>query len=168
MHISTNKVVSLTYKLSNLNSGEQIEETTAENPMVFLFGVGGLIPDFEMGIEGKTIGDTFEFSIPAARAYGEREEEQVAMIPANIFHDENGKFDHAMFPVGALIPMSDNEGNHLRGKIEEVTEEFVKMDFNHPLAGTDLHFTGEILEIREATPEEIDHGHVHGPHGHHH
>ena len=64
--------------------------------------------------------------------------------------------------------MSDNDGNQLRGKIVEVDEENVKMDFNHPLAGTDLHFSGEVLEVREATEDEIAHGHAHGPHGHHH
>jgi FKBP-type peptidyl-prolyl cis-trans isomerase SlyD len=64
--------------------------------------------------------------------------------------------------------MSDNEGNHLRGTILEITEENVKMDFNHQLAGTDLLFDVEVLDVREATSDEIDHGHVHGEHGHHH
>ena len=73
-----------------------------------------------------------------------------------------------MFQVGAVVPMSDNEGNHLRGNIIEVTPEYVKMDFNHPLAGTDLHFSGEILSVRDATQDEIAHGHAHGPGGHQH
>jgi FKBP-type peptidyl-prolyl cis-trans isomerase SlyD len=73
-----------------------------------------------------------------------------------------------MFQVGAMIPMSDNEGNHLSGKILSITDENVQMDFNHPLAGTDLHFEGSILEVRAATQEELDHGHVHGEHGHQH
>jgi FKBP-type peptidyl-prolyl cis-trans isomerase SlyD len=64
--------------------------------------------------------------------------------------------------------MSDNDGNQLRGKIVEVDAENVKMDFNHPLAGTDLHFVGEVLEVREASEEEIAHGHAHGPNGHEH
>jgi len=64
--------------------------------------------------------------------------------------------------------MSDNEGNHMRGQVKEITTEIVKMDFNHPLAGTDLHFKGEILDLREATADELAHGHVHGPGGHHH
>jgi FKBP-type peptidyl-prolyl cis-trans isomerase SlyD len=92
----------------------------------------------------------------------------MAMIPTNIFHDEEGKFDDQMFHVGALVPMSDNDGNQLRGKIVEVDEENVKMDFNHPLAGTDLHFSGEVLEVRDATADEIAHGHAHGPNGHQH
>lgn len=64
--------------------------------------------------------------------------------------------------------MRDQEGNPLMGIVKEITDAYVKMDFNHPLAGFDLHFMGEVLEVRDASQEELDHGHVHGPHGHHH
>jgi FKBP-type peptidyl-prolyl cis-trans isomerase SlyD len=168
MQIDQNKVVSLTYKLSNHQTGEKIEETSTENPLLFLYGVGQMIPDFEANLAGKKIGDTFSFSIAAALAYGERDEQQIATIPISVFHDEAGKFDAAYFKVGAMIPMSDNEGNQLRGTIIEVNSSDVKMDFNHPLAGTDLFFEGEILEVREATADELAHGHAHGPGGHHH
>ena len=90
------------------------------------------------------------------------------MIPTTIFHDEKGIFDTEMFKLGALVPMSDNEGNQLRGRIIEVDDQNVKMDFNHPLAGTALHFSGEIISVRAANEDEIAHGHVHGEHGHHH
>ena len=90
------------------------------------------------------------------------------MLPANIFHYENGSFDSAMFQVGSIVPMSDSDGNQLRGRILEVNDETVQMDFNHPLAGTDLHFVGTILEVRDAEAEELAHGHAHGPHGHQH
>jgi FKBP-type peptidyl-prolyl cis-trans isomerase SlyD len=168
MQITTNKVVSLKYKLSNHQSGEKIEETNEENPLVFLYGVGGLIPEFEENLADKKIGDTFDFHIISSNAYGDHDPEHIAMIPSNVFHDDNGNFDNDMFQVGAMIPMSDSEGNHMQGKIVEVDEENVKMDFNHPLAGTDLHFQGEILDIREATEDELAHGHVHGEHGHQH
>jgi FKBP-type peptidyl-prolyl cis-trans isomerase SlyD len=161
-------VVSLNYKLSNHTTGEKIEETTTENPMVFLFGVGGIIPEFEDNIRGKQSGDLFEFSIKAENAYGEENEDMIAMIPLNVFSEEGEELDTEVFQVGAIVPMSDSEGNHLRGTIMEITPEYIKMDFNHPLAGTDLHFAGEILSIREATQDEIDHGHAHGPGGHHH
>jgi len=134
MTISHNKVVTLTYKLSDHTTGEHIEETTPETALTFLYGVGGMIPEF----------------------------------PANIFHDENGSFDNEMFKVGSMVPMSDSEGNQLRGRILEVTDETVQMDFNHPLAGTDLHFAGTILEVRDADADELAHGHAHGPHGHQH
>ena len=168
MTIAENMVVTLQYTLSDLKTGEKIEATTPENPMVFLFGVGGIIPKFEASIEGLKVGDPFDFSIEAHEAYGLSDENRIAMIPLDVFHDENGKFDHEYFKVGAIIPMSDNEGNRLQGTIREISEENLKMDFNHPLADTDLHFKGEITEIRTATPDEIAHGHVHGPGGHHH
>jgi len=168
MQITPNTVVSLNYKLSNHQTGEKIEETPSDSPLVFLYGVQSMIPEFEQKIEGKSKGDKVSFSISAENAYGTYQEEQIAMIPANIFHNEDGKFDTEFFFIGATIPMSDNEGNHLRGTILEITEDNVKMDFNHPLAGTDLLFDVEVLDVREATSDEIDHGHVHGEHGHHH
>lgn len=168
MQIATHTVVSLKYKLSNHQSGEQIEITDETNPLVFLFGAGALIPDFENNLKDKNPGDEFDFAIPAANAYGIPNDEEIVVIPANVFHDEKGEFDNKMFQVGTLVPMSDGQGHQMRGKILEITDDVVKMDFNHPLAGTDLHFQGTILEVREATADEIAHGHVHGPHGHHH
>jgi FKBP-type peptidyl-prolyl cis-trans isomerase SlyD len=120
MQISANKVVTLKYKLSNHSTGEQIEETNETNPLVFLYGVGGLIPEFEENLADKPAGDVFDFHIIAANAYGDHDPQHMAMIPTNIFHDEEGKFDEQMFHVGALVPMSDNDGNQLRGKIVEV------------------------------------------------
>lgn len=168
MVIKENMVVSVNYKLSNHQTGEKIEETTIDNPMVFLYGVGSMIPQFEDNLFEKNVGDTFDFSINAVHAYGMRDENQITMIPLDVFYDETGKFDESYFRVGAMIPMSDSDGNHLRGKILEVTPELIKMDFNHPLAGIDLQFSGSIQAIRPATQDEINHGHVHGPGGHHH
>lgn len=168
MTIDINSVVSLNYKLSNHQTGEKIEETTTDNPMVFLYGVGSLMPEFEDNLHGKKSGDTFEFSILADNAYGQHSEDNIVMIPLHVFQDESGNVNENEIRVGAVVPMSDNEGNHMRGQIREMTSDFVKMDFNHPLAGQDLHFTGEILAIRPATEDELAHGHVHGPGGHHH
>lgn len=168
MQIENNRVVSLTYKLTDHKTGEKIEETSPENPMLFLVGAGQLIPDFEMNLQGKKAGDSFSFSITSELAYGTRSEEQVVDIPVTVFHDETGKFDAEYFRVGALIPMSDNQGNNLRGRILAVNPDMIKMDFNHPLAGIDLQFEGEILEVREASADELAHGHAHGPGGHHH
>jgi len=168
MTIKENMVVSVNYILTNHQTGEKIEETSPEQPMVFLYGVGGIIPLFEENLAGKSIGDLFDFSIPSDLAYGPLDNNELAAIPIDVFHDEQGNFDATYFTVGKLIPMSDNEGNQLRGRIVEVSAEIVKMDFNHPLAGVDLHFKGSITSIRPATQDEIDHGHVHGPGGHHH
>jgi FKBP-type peptidyl-prolyl cis-trans isomerase SlyD len=168
MKIENNTVVSLTYKLTNHKTGETIEETTTENPMLFLYGVGAIIPEFEQNLNGKITGDKFNFAITSDNAYGDRSEEQVALLPKSIFHDENGVFNDEQIAVGAVLPMSDNEGNHLNGIVVAVDDENVTMDFNHPLSGVDLHFDGEILEVRRPTEEEIKHGHAHGPNGHEH
>jgi len=158
----------LNYKLSNHKTGEKIEETSSDNPMVFLYGVGSFIPEFEENLFGKKAGDSFDFSIISENAYGNQSEDNIVAIPISVFQDETGKINENEIKVGALVPMSDNDGNHMRGQVKEITAEIVKMDFNHPLAGTDLHFKGEILDIREATADELAHGHVHGPGGHHH
>jgi FKBP-type peptidyl-prolyl cis-trans isomerase SlyD len=168
MKIDEKTVVSLNYKLTNHKTGETIEETTTENPMLFLYGVGSIIPEFETNIHGKVVGDTFKFAISSDNAYGNPSDDQIAMIPANVFHTEEGKFNEAEIFIGAFVPMSDNEGNHLRGLVLDIKEELVKMDFNHPLAGIDLHFEGTVLEVREASQEELDHRHAHGIHGHQH
>ncbi|NDB35114.1 MAG: peptidylprolyl isomerase [Flavobacteriia bacterium] len=168
MQITENTVVSLTYRLTDEITGEEIEQTDASNPLVFLYGVGAMIPDFELNLSGLTQGSPFNFSIPSAQAYGVPSDDEIQIIPINVFCNEEGKFEEDLFQIGTLVPMSDGQGNHLRGRIIEIGEEFIKMDFNHPLAGVDLHFEGEILEVRAATSEEIDHGHAHGPHGHQH
>lgn len=168
MQIDKHSVVTLSYKLSNHKTGEKIEETTNENPMVFLFGVGQLIPEFEQNIAGLKVGDTFDFHIAAENAYGVASDDNIVNIPINVFKDENGEVDTEFVKVGAVVPMSDDQGNMLRGTVLNMSDEEVRMDFNHPLAGTNLHFTGTIDEVRAADEEEIAHGHVHGPHGHHH
>jgi FKBP-type peptidyl-prolyl cis-trans isomerase SlyD len=168
MVIENNTVVSVNYNLSLKATGEQIEQTSKEHPFVFLFGAGGLLEDFENNLKGKKAGDQFDFFIDHARGYGVRDEQHVVMIPIAAFLGEDGKLDAENVKVGVTLPMVDNDGNRLYGKVEEITAEFVKMDFNHPLAGKDLHFKGEILNIRTASADEIAHGHVHGEHGHHH
>jgi FKBP-type peptidyl-prolyl cis-trans isomerase SlyD len=168
MTVDINMVVALNYKLTNHSTGAKIEETAPDQPMEFLYGIERIIPKFEENIHGLKAGDSFSFAIPSNEAYGDRNDDQVAEIPVNVFHDESGKMNEEHIFVGALVPMSDNDGNHLRGLVMEITSDIVRMDFNHPLAGTDLNFEGTILEVRPATQDEISHGHSHGAHGHHH
>ena len=168
MNVSANRVVTLTYRLTNRVTGETIEETNETNPLVFLYGVGSLIPEFEQNLDGLVANDTFDFAIKAENAYGMPSDANFAVIPLSVFFDEKGEFVAEMFPVGAMIPMSDNDGNHLHGKVLKVDEENITMDFNPPLAGVDLHFTGTVIDVRDASKEEIEHGHVHGAHGHQH
>lgn len=170
MIIDANKVVSLTYELQvDDENGEKmlVEKVERENPMVFLFGVSGLPEQFEANIAGMHEGDTFEFSIDPEEGYGQFDEEAVVNLPKNIFQVD-GQIDHEMLQVGNIIPMTNQEGHKLQGKVVEVDEESVLMDFNHPLAGLNMHFKGQIVGIRDASQEELAHGHVHGEGGHHH
>ncbi len=168
MTIENNSVVSVNYLLSKKDTDEQIEQTSKENPFVFIFGTGGLLEDFETNLRSKKVGDTFDFFIEHKRGYGVRDEQHLVNIPIEAFVAGDGKFDDENVKVGVTLPMVDNEGGRLFGVVVEITKEYVRMDFNHPLAGQDLHFKGEVLEVRAATEEELAHGHVHGAHGHHH
>ena len=170
MKIEKNKVVSVNYHLTGKledQPEELIEQTSKEEPFVFLYGAGGMLEDFEKNLSGKSAGDAFDFHIKADKAYGEHNGDYVAEIPKEAFHVE-GKFDSERVKEGEELPMLDSEGHQMQGMVVEVGDKHVVMDFNHPLAGYDLHFSGAVLEVREATEEELEHGHVHGPHGHHH
>ncbi|MBI3501936.1 MAG: FKBP-type peptidyl-prolyl cis-trans isomerase [Bacteroidetes bacterium] len=172
MTIEKNKVVSVSYALTarkGLSLEEtQVEKTDSANPFTFLFGVGKLLPDFEKNLSGKKAGDKFDFFITASNGYGIRNEKYVMNIPIDSFKDESGTLNLNEIRVGNTLHMNDNHGNQLQGEVKEVTAAHVKMDFNHPLADHELHFKGEVLNVRPATAEEISHGHVHGPGGHHH
>ncbi|WP_118196240.1 FKBP-type peptidyl-prolyl cis-trans isomerase [Albibacterium indicum] len=158
MNIQPNTVVALTYKLHKLNNGEKefVEEANKENPLVFLSGVGMMLPKFEENIQGLKKGDTVDFELKAVDAYGDVDEAAVAQLPADMFKESG------IPPVGEIIPLQDNQGNQFRAKVVEVSPEVVVVDLNHPMAGQDLHFDIEVLEVREATEDELSHGHAHG------
>lgn len=169
--IDSNKVVSLQYSLSVVNDDATetfMEKTNEQNPLVFISGIGNLLPEFEKNLWGKSIGDAFDFVLNAEEGYGPMEEDKVATLPIGIFLDEAGKFDAELIKVGNYVPMMDNAGHQHQGLVVNVGLESITMDFNHPMAGKNLHFTGTISGIREASPEELDHGHVHGEGGHQH
>lgn len=156
MKITANKFVAVTY---DLNVGEEeerelMEKATAEVPLKFIFGTGSMLPAFEEALKGLEVGDKFDFSIAAADAYGEYEEEHVLELPKNLFEVE-GKFDAETIQEGNTVPMMDSNGNRLNGSVLEVKEEIVVMDFNHPLAGETLHFSGEVVDVHEPSAEEI-------------
>lgn len=170
MTISNDKVVSVNYDLSVSKQGspeELVEQTSADHPFVFLFGHESALPQFEEKLKGKKAGDSFDFNIDCENGYGSRQDEYVLKVDRGAF-EIDGKFDDERVKVGADVPMRDTEGNTLMGKVLSINDKEVEMDFNHPLSGYDLHFRGKVLDVREATSEELAHGHVHGPHGHHH
>ncbi len=165
--MSTPKVISLTYELrSGSSEGEVIEVAGKENPAEFLFGVGNLVPQFEDQVKDLDKGESFEFTIDSENAYGKTDPSAVVNLPRNVFVVDGKEADDLLF-VGNMVPMRDQNGNPLQGKIIEILDDTVKMDFNHPLAGHDLHFKGEVLSSRDASKEEIEHKHVHtGKDGH--
>ena len=170
MTISEDKAVTVNYYLTaskNNQPEELIEQTSTEQPFVFLFGFGGVLPDFESNLNGKQKGDKFDFHIGSEKAYGAFEKDYLVKIDKGAF-EVDGQFDSARIKLGEDIEMNDADGNQLIGKVMDITDAHVEMDFNHPLAGFDLHFIGEVLDVRAASQEELDHGHVHGPGGHHH
>jgi FKBP-type peptidyl-prolyl cis-trans isomerase SlyD len=120
-----------------------------------------------MSLEGLQAGDPFSFGMTSGESYGEHTDEAIIELDKSIF-EVDGMIDEELVTVGNQITMQDNEGNPLDGIVLEITDDKVIMDFNHPLAGLDLFFSGEILDVREASSDEIAHGHAHGVHGHHH
>lgn len=165
MNIEKNKVVSLSYELRlNDADGRVIETVTPASPMSFIFGTGNLLPKFEKNIDGLAIGDSFSFTLPCDEAYGQPREEALVDLPMEIFRVD-GKVDESLLRIGNQIPMMDRDGNRLNGTVTEVQAEKVRMDFNHSLAGEALFFKGEVIDIRDATAEEIAHGHIHTRHG---
>ncbi len=168
MTIGENKVVSMTYTLKEESqAGQLIQKVTEDRPFVYLFGIGGLLPSFKANLEGLNAGDDFSFTLKKDEAYGQASDENIIQLDKKIF-EIDGVFDEDAIKAGEIVPMEDENGYPLSGKILEVTSDSVLVDFNHPLAGLDLYFEGKILEVRDATTEEIAHGHVHGAHGHHH
>ena len=162
MKIEPKKVVALTYVLRTEGfEGPVVETATKEEPLKFIYGIGMMLPAFEANIEGLEPGDKFEFKLEANDAYGQRNEENVFDIPMNAFTDEQGKVRQDLLQVGNVIPMQDMSGNQYYGEVKKINDNSVTMDFNHPMAGKDLYFTGTIIEVRDATAEELEHGHVH-------
>ncbi|WP_423127422.1 FKBP-type peptidyl-prolyl cis-trans isomerase [Gaoshiqia sp. Z1-71] len=155
MGIAKNKMVSLTYDLRIESAdGELIEQATAGRPLNFVYGAGIMLPKFEALLEGLEQGKSFEINLACEDAYGDVDENAIVELPKSIFLID-GKFDEELISIGNTVPMMSTSGQRMNGLVLEVTEDVVKMDFNHPLAGEDLFFKGEILEVREATDEEI-------------
>ncbi len=164
------KVVAVSYRLKvdDGESGPELFESVEESaPFYFLLGHHNVLPKFEEAILGKSVGETFSVEIDFENAYGDYDDSKKTIIPKANFK-EDGKKNKDLLKVGNVIPMQDDKGNQMRGEITKVDYRGVHMDFNPPLAGYDLFFEGKIVAIREAQPVEIEHGHVHGPDGHHH
>ncbi len=156
MKISANKFVSLSYDL-NVGEGEErelMERATTETPLEFIYGTNSMLEAFEKNLDGLVEGDSFDFVLTPDEAYGEYDDEHVVDLPRNIF-EVDGKLNEEVIFEGNTVPMMDSNGNRLNGSVVAVKDDVVTMDFNHPLAGETLNFSGKVLVVRESTPEEI-------------
>jgi FKBP-type peptidyl-prolyl cis-trans isomerase SlyD len=162
MTIKPNSVVALTYDLYTTENGAEVfvEQANEENPLVFLYGTGMMLPRFEENLSGLKSGDTYDFHLTAEDAYGEKDPQAVTELALEMFQEMDKP------EIGSFLPLQDNQGNQFRALVTEITDAAVVVDLNHPMAGKDLHFKGVILEVREATQDELNHGHAHGIDGH--
>jgi FKBP-type peptidyl-prolyl cis-trans isomerase SlyD len=162
-----NKVVSISYNLyKDTEKGEMIESTEGKDPLVFLTGLGQMIPEFEQNVIELNAGDDFSFGIKSENAYGTRTDEAIVELPQDMFMKEGKLVEEVA--VDNVLPLEDQNGQVHPAKIVSINEETITCDVNHPLADQDLHFTGNVVEVRDATAEELEHGHVHGAGGHEH
>ena len=160
MQINTNTIVGLTYELKVGKVEEEtetfsVEVRDQEDPFYFLFGNSGLPEKFE---------EYLKVNLEVEEAYGEADDELIVNVPKDQLSAERG-FTPEMLEEGNFLPLVDEDGYSMQAKVlKDMGDEFL-LDFNHPLVGFSLHFVGEVLEVREASEEEIAHGHVHGEHG---
>lgn len=161
MQIGKDSVVVLSYRLTNL-AGDLLEEATAETPAAYLHGgYDGIFPKVEEGLEGKSVGDEIDVLMEPDDAFGEYDAELVRMEPAHLFPEN--------VQVGMQLEGASEDGEHVMlYTVTDVADGQVVVDGNHPLAGQSLRVTCKVVEVRAALPEELAHGHVHGPEGHHH
>ncbi len=154
MKISKTHFVELHYTLREENAeGKVLEETIGKEPLSFIFGVGMMIPVFEEQIEGMEVNDVKSFKIVAEDAYGLFDDDHVVQIPIENFGSEEQREEHLV--KGKEISLQDTAGGQHTGTVLEITDEHVTIDFNHPLAGFDLFYEVEIVNIRETTNEEL-------------
>lgn len=159
MKIARERVALFHYTLKN-DAGEILDTSEGEAPMAYLHGEHNIVAGLENAMEGKEAGNKFEVSVEPAEAYGEYDESLVQPVPRDQFGDhpvEVGNQFHADTAIGPRVVT-----------VVAVHDDQVVIDANHSLAGENLHFKIEIVEVREASREELDHGHVHGEGGHQH
>lgn len=154
--ISQDKAVTIHYTVKN-GEGVTLDQSAEERPLAFIFGRGMLIPGLEKVLEGKTAGEELNADISAADAYGERHDGLIQTVPRNLFGDQDVN-------PGMQFRATTDHGEQ-SVMVVEVNDTEVTVDGNHPLAGVDLSFEVKVVDVREATAEELSHGHVHGPGG---
>lgn len=160
MIIENKKVVSFHYTLTN-ETGEELESSRGRDPMAYLHGAHNIIPGLEKALAGKSAGDQLKVTLPPAEAYGERNPSNIQRVASKHFSNPRS------LQPGQMVSLKTREGER-PAVIVKVGRFNVDVDANHPLAGQTLTFNVEITDVREASPEEIAHGHVHGEGAHEH
>jgi FKBP-type peptidyl-prolyl cis-trans isomerase SlyD len=159
MQIGKEKVVSIHYTLRD-NTGNVLDSSVGQSPLLYIQGIGNLIPGMEEGLEGKAKGDKVDIKVSPEKGYGVRDEKMIQKVPRSAFGGQEVK-------KGMQFQAGTNHG-HQVVTVTDVGLDSITVDGNHPLAGIELNFAVEVLDVRDATSEELAHGHVHGPGGHHH
>ena len=161
MQVSEQKVVTMNYEVAD-DQGQLIDRSEEGGPLAYIHGNGQLIPGLETALEGRGKGDKVAVDVPPEQGYGERDEEGVQTVARNQFDDS------VEIEVGMQFEAQDDDEGHQIVTVVAVDGENITLDTNHPLAGKSLRFEVEILDVRDASAEELSHGHVHGPGGHDH
>jgi FKBP-type peptidyl-prolyl cis-trans isomerase SlyD len=161
MSIKHNSAVSFHYTLTDDN-GQQLDSSDGREPLAYLHGAGNIIPGLENALEGKSTGDKMMVAVTAAEGYGEVQPALIQEVPRGSFEGVEN------IEVGMQFEAQTGNGDSVPVTVTAVTDESITVDVNHPLAGKNLNFDVSIEEVRDASQEELDHGHVHGPGGHNH
>jgi FKBP-type peptidyl-prolyl cis-trans isomerase SlyD len=160
MQVAKNKVISIDYTLTDAQ-GTELDSSQGRGPFAYIHGIGNIIPGLEAALEGKSKGDQVNAVIPPENAYGARDEALVQQLPRSQFDTDQD------IQVGMQFQAMSEAGPRVV-TVVSIADDNVTIDANHPLAGVTLHFDVTVKDIREATGEELDHGHAHGPDDHHH
>jgi FKBP-type peptidyl-prolyl cis-trans isomerase SlyD len=160
MLIAQDKVVLIHYTLTN-DAGETIDSSSGGDPLAYIHGQGNLIPGLEKALEGKQAGDKLNVKVGPAEGYGVRDDKLLQQVPKR-------QFGGANLQPGMQFHAQTSQGHARVVTVVRIQGDMVTVDGNHPLAGENLNFDVEVTEVRDATQEELEHGHVHGPGGHHH
>lgn len=159
--IAHDHVVTMTYTLRG-DDGDLIDQADKDSPFSYLHGRGQIVSGLEKALMGLKVGAKKVISVSPGEGYGEHDPELVTKASKSQFPGG------AELEVGMQFMAQGEEGHHLPFTVVEISGDNVVLDGNHPLAGKTLHFDIEVLEVRPASKQEIDHGHAHGPHGHNH
>jgi FKBP-type peptidyl-prolyl cis-trans isomerase SlyD len=155
MTIKENSAVSFHYTLTD-DAGQQIDSSAGQDPLAYLHGAGNIIPGLENALEGKAVGDQLNVAVSAEEGYGPVQQELIQDVPRSAFQGVES------IEIGMQFEAQTGQGGAVPVTVTAVTEETVTVDGNHPLAGKSLNFDVTIEAVREATAEELEHGHVHG------